>query len=61
MTNGGMDHWLTQDDIRDLGVATILALYDYAADPSAWGKKSVIPGTTGLPRLGVPNEDVSKE
>ncbi|WP_028315596.1 M14-type cytosolic carboxypeptidase [Desulfatibacillum aliphaticivorans] len=59
-SKGGMDHWLTQDDIRDLGVATTLALYDYAADPSAWGKKAISAGG-GLPRLGVPNEDVSKE
>ena len=60
-SKAGLDHWVTQNDIRDLGKATTLALYDYAANPSAWGKKALGECVTGLPGLGIPDEDASKE
>ncbi|MBI9074644.1 MAG: hypothetical protein JEZ02_04460 [Desulfatibacillum sp.] len=60
-SKAGLDHWVTPDDIRGLGAATTLALYDYAADPSAWGRKTQPSEFPGLDRVGVPDELDSKE
>ncbi len=41
-SKAGFNHWISQDDIRRLGASVTLALYDYAADPNANGRRSLI-------------------